>query len=103
MMCCHHSDRVTFALEGHGGVDNQALGATSILVTHDVPESFAIADYVYFLANGTVLAHGTPAQLRESVDPTVRQFIDGAPDGPFRFHYPTQATLAADFGLGERT
>jgi phospholipid/cholesterol/gamma-HCH transport system ATP-binding protein len=79
---------------------NQALGATSILVTHDVPESFAIADYVYFLANGTVLAHGTPAQLRESVDPTVRQFIDGAPDGPFRFHYPAQATLAADFGLG---
>jgi phospholipid/cholesterol/gamma-HCH transport system ATP-binding protein len=81
---------------------NQALGATSILVTHDVPESFAIADYVYFLANGTVLAEGTPAQLRESVDPTVRQFIDGAPDGPFRFHYPAQATLAADFGLGER-
>ena len=80
---------------------NQALGATSILVTHDVPESFAIADYVYFLANGSVLAHGTPAQLRESVDPTVRQFIDGAPDGPFRFHYPAQATLAADFGLGE--
>jgi phospholipid/cholesterol/gamma-HCH transport system ATP-binding protein len=81
---------------------NQALGATSILVTHDVPESFAIADYVYFLANGTVLAHGTPAQLRESSDPTVRQFIDGAPDGPFRFHYPAHATLAADFGLGER-
>jgi phospholipid/cholesterol/gamma-HCH transport system ATP-binding protein len=81
---------------------NQALGATSILVTHDVPESFAIADYVYFLANGTVLAQGTPAQLRESSDPTVRQFIDGAPDGPFRFHYPAQATLAADFGLGER-
>jgi phospholipid/cholesterol/gamma-HCH transport system ATP-binding protein len=81
---------------------NQALGATSILVTHDVPESFAIADYVYFLANGTVLAQGTPAQLRESSDPTVRQFIDGAPDGPFRFHYPAQATLSADFGLGER-
>jgi len=81
---------------------NRALGATSILVTHDVPESFAIADYVYFLANGTVLAPGTPAQLRASVDPTVRQFIDGAPDGPFRFHYPAQATLAADFGLGER-
>ena len=81
---------------------NQALGATSILVTHDVPESFAIADYVYFLANGTVLAEGTPAQLRESADPTVRQFIDGAPDGPFRFHYPAQASLAADFGLGGR-
>ncbi|MGV2292127.1 ABC transporter ATP-binding protein [Trinickia sp. YCB016] len=79
---------------------NQALGATSILVTHDVPESFAIADYVYFLANGAVLAEGTPAQLRESTDPTVRQFIDAAPDGPFKFHYPTQTSLAADFGVG---
>ncbi len=79
---------------------NRALGATSILVTHDVPESFAIADYVYFLSNGAVLAEGTPAELRESVDPSVRQFIDGAPDGPFRFHYPTQTPLEADFGLG---
>lgn len=79
---------------------NRALGATSILVTHDVPESFAIADYVYFLSNGGVLAEGTPAELRESVDPSVRQFIDGAPDGPFRFHYPTQTPLDADFGLG---
>ena len=79
---------------------NQALGATSILVTHDVPESFAIADYVYFLANGAVLTEGTPAQLRESADPTVRQFIDAAPDGPFTFHYPTQTSLAADFGVG---
>jgi phospholipid/cholesterol/gamma-HCH transport system ATP-binding protein len=78
---------------------NQALGATSILVTHDVPESFAIADYVYFLANGTVLAEGTPAELRESTEPTVRQFIDGAPDGPFRFHYPAKTSLAADFGI----
>ncbi|HWX10451.1 MAG TPA: ABC transporter ATP-binding protein [Trinickia sp.] len=82
---------------------NQALGATSILVTHDVPESFAIADYVYFLSNGSVLAEGTPAELRESVDPSVRQFIDGAPDGPFRFHYPTKTPLAADFGIaGDR-
>ena len=82
---------------------NQALGATSILVTHDVPESFAIADYVYFLSNGGVLAHGTPAQLRDSVDPSVRQFIDGAPDGPYRFHYPTQTPLAADFGIAGET
>lgn len=79
---------------------NRALGATSILVTHDVPESFAIADYVYFLSNGAVLAEGTPTELRESVDPSVRQFIDGAPDGPFRFHYPTETPLEADFGLG---
>ncbi|PMS34697.1 phospholipid/cholesterol/gamma-HCH transport system ATP-binding protein [Trinickia symbiotica] len=82
---------------------NQALGATSILVTHDVPESFAIADYVYFLANGSVLAEGTPSELRESKEPMVRQFIDGAPDGPFRFHYPAKAPLAADFGVaGDR-
>ncbi len=82
---------------------NQALGATSILVTHDVPESFSIADYVYFLSNGSVLAEGTPAELRESVDPSVRQFIDGAPDGPFRFHYPAKTPLAADFGIaGDR-
>lgn len=78
---------------------NHALGATSILVTHDVPESFAIADYVYFLAGGGVLAHGTPDELRASTDPSVRQFIDGAPDGPFKFHY-TSPPLAADFGLG---
>jgi len=79
---------------------NDALGATSILVTHDVPESFAIADYVYFLANGHVHAQGTPAELRASTDPTVRQFIDGAPDGPFRFHYPVERSLEADFGIG---
>jgi phospholipid/cholesterol/gamma-HCH transport system ATP-binding protein len=79
---------------------NDALGATSILVTHDVPESFAIADYVYFLANGKVQAQGTPDELRASTDPIVRQFIDGAPDGPFRFHYPTNVPLGADFGIG---
>jgi phospholipid/cholesterol/gamma-HCH transport system ATP-binding protein len=81
---------------------NSALGATSILVTHDVPESFAIADYVYFIANGGVLAEGTPAQLRASQDPSIRQFIDGAPDGPFKFHYPSTTPLAADFGLGAK-
>ncbi|CAH2791522.1 MAG: Phospholipid ABC transporter ATP-binding protein MlaF [uncultured Caballeronia sp.] len=79
---------------------NSALGATSILVTHDVPESFAIADYVYFIANGAVLAEGTPAQLRVSQTPSIRQFIDGTPDGPFKFHYPSTPPLAADFGLG---
>ncbi|MGI4983868.1 MAG: ABC transporter ATP-binding protein [Janthinobacterium lividum] len=78
---------------------NQALGATSILVTHDVPESFAIADYVYFIANGGIAAEGTPDQLRASTDPAVRQFIDAAPDGPFRFHYPG-VPLEADFGIG---
>jgi phospholipid/cholesterol/gamma-HCH transport system ATP-binding protein len=81
---------------------NSALGATSILVTHDVPESFAIADYVYFIANGGVLAEGTPAELRASQEPSIRQFIDGAPDGPFKFHYPSATPLAADFGIGAK-
>ena len=76
---------------------NSALGATTILVSHDVAESFAISDYVYFIAGGGILAQGTPDQLRASQDPSVRQFIDAAPDGPFKFHYPG-ASLEGDFG-----
>jgi len=76
---------------------NSALGATTILVSHDVAESFAIADYVYFVAGGGILAEGTPEQLRASQEPSVRQFIDAQPDGPFKFHYPG-ASLEADFG-----
>jgi phospholipid/cholesterol/gamma-HCH transport system ATP-binding protein len=48
------------------------------------------------------LAEGTPAQLRASQEPSVRQFIDGTPDGPFKFHYPSTTPLAADFGLGAK-
>jgi len=77
---------------------NDALGATSVLVTHDVHESFAIADYVYFIANGQVAAEGTPADLRVSTDPFVRQFVDAEPDGPVPFHYPA-GDYAADLGL----
>jgi phospholipid/cholesterol/gamma-HCH transport system ATP-binding protein len=76
---------------------NSALGATTILVSHDVTESFAIADYVYFIAGGGILAQGTPQTLRASQDPSVRQFIDAAPDGPFKFHYPA-TPLDTDFG-----
>ncbi len=79
---------------------NDALGTTSILVSHDVQESFAIADYVYFLANGGVHAEGAPEALHASDDATVRQFLDAAPDGPFAFHYAA-APLAVDFGLTE--
>ena len=79
---------------------NSALGATSVLVTHDVAESLKIADYVYFIANGKVAAQGTPDELAHSTDPFVRQFVDGAPDGPVPFHYPAPA-YAADLGLAE--
>jgi phospholipid/cholesterol/gamma-HCH transport system ATP-binding protein len=78
---------------------NSSLGATSVLVTHDVKESFAIADYVYFLADGRVVAEGKPAELMQVADPFVRQFIDAAPDGPVPFHYPAPA-YATDLGLG---
>ena len=77
---------------------NRALGATSILVTHDIPETFEIADYVYFIADGKIAAHGTPTELRASADPFVRQFIEANPDGPVPFHYPGRS-LAEDFGV----
>ena len=76
----------------------QALGATSVLVTHDVAESLAIADYVYFIASGKVAAEGTPDALSRSTDPFVRQFVDGAPDGPVPFHYPAPS-YASDLGF----
>jgi len=80
---------------------NDALGATSILVTHDVEETFEIADYVYFIANGKIGAQGTPDELNRSNDPFVRQFLDASPEGPVPFNYPGPE-LAADFGLTSR-
>ncbi|MEK0428586.1 MAG: hypothetical protein RL001_1113 [Pseudomonadota bacterium] len=67
---------------------NDALGSTSILVSHDVHESFSIADHVYFLSQGRIVAHGTPQQMRESDDPYVKQFVHAEADGPVPFHYP---------------
>ncbi len=64
------------------------LGCASVLITHDVQESFAIADQVYMVGQGKMIAEGTPAALSESQDPYVRQFLDGQPDGPIAFHYP---------------
>lgn len=77
---------------------NDALNVTSILVTHDVEETFEIADYVYFIANGKIGAQGTPDELNRSVDPFVRQFLDASPEGPVPFNYPGP-DLASDFGL----
>lgn len=80
---------------------NQALGVTSIVVSHDVEETFAIADHVVFLANGRIAAQGTPEQIRASTDPLVRQFVDAEPDGPVRFHYPA-SPIADDFRVAAR-
>lgn len=67
---------------------NDALGATSIIVTHDVEETFSFADYVYLVANGEVAAEGTPHDLMQSELPFVHQFVHAEKDGPVPFHYP---------------
>ena len=75
---------------------NDALGITSVVVTHDIYESLKIVDYIYFVAEGRIVAQGTSEDVRRSSDPFVRQFVDGAPDGPVPFHYPAKA-LAREF------
>jgi phospholipid/cholesterol/gamma-HCH transport system ATP-binding protein len=67
---------------------NDALGITSIVVSHDVAEVGSIADYSYLLDGGRAIAEGTTAELNASSDPAVRQFMLGASDGPVSFHYP---------------
>ena len=67
---------------------NDALGITSVIVTHDVKEVLSIADYAYIIANRKVVAHGTPEQLREEHNPEVEQVLKGLPDGPVPFHFP---------------
>jgi phospholipid/cholesterol/gamma-HCH transport system ATP-binding protein len=80
---------------------NHALGVTSIVVSHDIEETFAIADHIVFVANGRIAAQGTPVQLRESTDPLVHQFFSASPDGPVQFHYPGKS-VADDFAAGSR-
>ncbi|MBK8317804.1 MAG: ABC transporter ATP-binding protein [Betaproteobacteria bacterium] len=67
---------------------NDALGATSIMVTHDVQESLQIVDYIYFISAGRIVAEGTPDEIRASKDPFVHQFIHAEVDGPVHFDYP---------------
>jgi phospholipid/cholesterol/gamma-HCH transport system ATP-binding protein len=67
---------------------NDSLGITSIVVSHDVTETFEIADQVVILAHGGVAAQGTPAELRASTDPLIHQFVHALSDGPVPFHYP---------------
>jgi len=67
---------------------NDVLGMTSIIVSHDVPETLAIVDYAYIIADGIIVGHGTPEEIRQSQEPHVLQFIQGKPDGVLPFHYP---------------
>jgi len=77
---------------------NDALGVTSIVVTYDVAEALKVADYVYFINDGVVVAQGTSADMLRSEHPFVRQFVHGEPHGPVHFHYPARA-LAQDLGF----
>jgi len=70
---------------------NDSLGATSIIVTHDVQEALGVVDYVYFMAAGRVIAEGAPDDIRSSSEPFVRQFVNGSSEGPVPFHYPAPA------------
>ncbi len=67
---------------------NDALGASSIIVTHDVQESLKIVDYIYFVSEGRIVAEGSADDIRNSTAPYVHQFIWGEADGPVAFHYP---------------
>ncbi|HLV17734.1 MAG TPA: ATP-binding cassette domain-containing protein [Pseudomonas sp.] len=79
---------------------NDALGITSIVVSHDLAETASIADYLYVVGDGKVLGRGTPDELMNSDDPRVRQFMQGIPDGPVPFHYPARDYRADLLGRG---
>jgi phospholipid/cholesterol/gamma-HCH transport system ATP-binding protein len=79
---------------------NDSLGATSVIVTHDVQEALGVVDYVYFMAAGRVIAQGTPAEIRASPEPFVNQFVNGKLEGPVPFHYPAR-DYAGDLELAE--
>lgn len=73
---------------------NDALGLTSIVVSHDLAETASIADYLYVIGDGQVLGHGRPDELMHSDNPRIRQFMQGEPDGPVPFHYPADDYLS---------
>ena len=73
---------------------NEAMGITSVVVTHDVAEGCSIADYVYLLDGGVVAGQGTAEQMTNSQQPGIKQFMNGLPDGPVGYHYPANDYLA---------
>ncbi len=78
---------------------NDSLGITSVVVSHDVQETFEIADHVVVLANGQVAAQGSPAELMASTDPLIHQFVHALSDGPVPFHYPAPS-VQDDYARG---
>ncbi|MFC0266971.1 ABC transporter ATP-binding protein [Kushneria aurantia] len=80
---------------------NSAFNMTAIIVSHDIKETLSIADHVYVIADGRVMASGSPSSLRDSEDPRVSQFIRGKPDGPVPFHYPSESFADDIFAASE--
>ena len=78
---------------------NDALGATSVVVTYDVHEAVQLADYLYLINDGVIAAHGPTPSMVASEDPFVHQFLHAEPDGPVRFHFPAQP-IAEDLEIG---
>jgi phospholipid/cholesterol/gamma-HCH transport system ATP-binding protein len=81
---------------------NDAMGLTSIFVSHELEQTFAVSDHVIILANGKVALEGSPDEVRKSTDPLIYQYVNALPDGPVRFHYPG-ASVEEDFGPGLKT
>ena len=77
---------------------NSSMGLTSVLVSHDVPESLSICHYACIIADGKIIGQGTPEELRAHPSEQVQQFLQGQPDGPVPFHYPAEAA-GRDYGL----
>ena len=77
---------------------NDSMGLTSIFVSHELEQTFAISDHVIILANGKIAAQGTPEMVRTSTDPLVYQYVNALSDGPVRFHYPGPS-VDEDFGM----
>ena len=75
-----------------------ALGLTSVVVSHDVPEVMSIADYIYIIAERKIIGHGTPEEIRQQTSPLVQQFVKGESDGPVAFHYPAKNIKHELFG-----
>jgi phospholipid/cholesterol/gamma-HCH transport system ATP-binding protein len=80
---------------------NDSLGATSIIVSHDILECMQLVDYLYFVSEGRIVGEGTPDEIRRSTDPFVHQFVHGEIDGPVPFHVAGRP-YAVDVGVAER-
>ena len=78
---------------------NDSMGLTSVFVSHELEQTFAISDHVIILANGKIATQGTPEEVRQSTDPLVYQYVNALSDGPVHFHYPGPS-IDEDFGLG---